>query len=893
MAYENIRVAHSNFCLGPQVGTYCSVDTSGVSAVMRVKNGSGDLIKTYDFYPSSELHVDSQSSVFPYRKVESLKYTGPLGQSGFYTGMPFYTLERQIESNGTSSSCVIKQWELNFAQSRLEIKRIIAKTSNSEDHYDCSAMVIEVVRTKFSASTPVNTGVISIEGASDLKKYDLLMLGPSSDITNLNAIEYCYVHSISGTNVKIRTVDPAWPTKYEYLENDPITAIKYAYLFSSEDVNNKAALYKLGLDNYNVGANIHKEENGLFNNVSAADWDAYFSGVAFVKERNLLTISTSDYEVFKSRTLKNLEINKKDSYPIYDIAFDNSTLYRLQNKITTWDNSGSMGVAIWTSYNYVADPIAPYSASVVIYAYPAGYVFRQQSIYLKIKVKDQYGVALQFKNVQFYQQNDVGAYLTPANGQEVSDINGEAVVQYTAGANYTGIIKFSVRVDGASSHLGSQYIWDIFYGQSLASFSVFQKVITQVLPVTSGALTVNQIKYPLFKPIDRFNFVDPNIVLSCYSKFTFPGGHWGSSRSPSSDNLTFLIEQAMLPLQNPLDETGRVAKSSFRAIHYLHEGNEAELKQKSRHQNTLPIDQMYISRHYLSGNSDNVIINQFVFVQEARPVFWSEKNPVNTDIWLRLRPYASSLDPNTFKIKIRESSYAGEEGWRDITEEGTVTLYDAGGGMFGVEFQWYPTNYFHNNGIVYAFFEIYDTALIPNKIITEYWFILIPDYKMPYVENIFPEREAFNIKIDTNIIFDIKDVNTGVDISSLEVYVNYRQVYPTYISIEGGYHIEYNPTSDFNYNDTVLVSIKVNDISEQHNRLIDSWRFYCIESSAPWVDSDEMRPGRCMMGMPRKSGEISMQIYTNNDGIDEGSIELFIGGPKREATIKPIVYRLN
>ena len=303
---------------------------------------------------------------------------------------------------------------------------------------------------------------------------------------------------------------------------------------------------------------------------------------------------------------------------------------------------------------------------------------------------------------------------------------------------------------------------------------------------------------------------------------------------------------------------------------------------------------MYSSRHYLHNHEDSVLVEQWVFIQNARPVFWSYKNPLASDIWLRLNPLATSLNLLTFKIEIKEHSYAGEEAWRDITSEGTVSVYDGGaGGINGLEFQWYPSENFHHDGTVFVRLEVYDSVpLLPNKIVLDYWFRIVPDFKNPYLTNIYPPKETVGVSGDTHISFYINDAGAGIDISTLEFYVDYKQQHPQVTKITPNqYEVVYAPVEGFDYGAEVSVQVVVEDISGYANRLVDVWRFYIAESNAPWYDKEGYLPGLCRRGMPRNYNTVSLQVYGDGDGVDINSLEFFIGNQQRDVTITPVVYR--
>jgi len=189
---------------------------------------------------------------------------------------------------------------------------------------------------------------------------------------------------------------------------------------------------------------------------------------------------------------------------------------------------------------------------------------------------------------------------------------------------------------------------------------------------------------------------------------------------------------------------------------------------------------------------------------------------------------------------------------------------------------------------------VYDIAPVPNIIVTDYWFKIIPDYKAPYIENEDPSRGEEDVVRNTDISFDVFDAGVGVDIDTLEFYVNNRQKTPVITEISGGYHVYYNPPDAFYYGETIEITVKVKDASDYENTLHDMWRFYIEGSTGPWIDIDSFYPANCSRGVARKVSEISFNIYGINDtGVDEGSIIVHIGGKERDVTITPIIYRIS
>lgn len=889
--YENIELAYSNFCVGPQAGTFCSIDTSGATAVLRVKNSTGTLLNSYSFYPDTTLEVDSDFSTYPYNISTAIKYTGPTNQTGYYTNMIFFTMERNIQlvydpilmyNVPKSNEFILRKWILNATSNRLELEETYTKTGNATNHLDCFNFAIGTIKTYLDAPAAIADLQLTLPTTSGISVNDSVVIGPSTDATNVNAVENCYVFSIdSPTVISIRTVGPTTPPVYEYIAGNPVTIVKDAYTISHSSTTSSGALYTLDAQgSYSI---IAKNESNIYDGAIAMDWNSVYGTPTFVKGTELLSIELSDYEISKSHTLKNVT-SAKELLTIYDISIEDNTVYRLQDSTQLWSDTGGSSVTTWTTYNFVADTMIPYVASInITHIADSAILTRLAQVFISIKVRDQFGASVRDKNIQFNKSGDSEAAFDPSNGQLTTDVNGEATITYNSGANYNGNVDITVRSDGSSTHLGSQYVWVDLDLTSVVDFDG-EVIATQELDITKN-IEITQY----YLPTSGLWFIQESAITGSY-----------------------IFEQAFLPYLNDV-LWGEIVPSrvDLRQItHYMNNVDVYDEWTSSNYAPTLPetsvtqldtssdsgiVDQTYVSRHYSDAHIDTTTLEQFSFISEARPPFWSEKNSTDTDIWLRLRPFATSLDINTLIVKIREVSYAGDTGWVDITSEAAITIYDAGGGLNGLEFQWYITNPFHNNATVYVTLEVKDTAFPPNKVLTDYWFKVIPDFKAPYIDNLYPAIEEFDVAVDTPISFDVHDLGSGVDIDSLDLLLNYTKIVPTTITkvTDNHYQISYTPPKDFYYSSTVSVEVTVADVSSNVNILHDSWRFYTLESTEPWIDTDNFYPGRCVKGLPRNQSNVNFQVYGLGNGIDDESVELYIGGLRREALLTPIVYRLN
>ncbi len=86
------------------------------------------------------------------------------------------------------------------------------------------------------------------------------------------------------------------------------------------------------------------------------------------------------------------------------------------------------------------------------------------------------------------------------------------------------------------------------------------------------------------------------------------------------------------------------------------------------------------------------------------------------------------------------------------------------------------------------------------------------------MENRSPGIEEIDVSINTDITFDVLDEGEGVDITTLEVFVNNQSISFNYVEfLPGQYHIECLLSNDFHFGEEVYVDIIVSDLSENKN----------------------------------------------------------------------------
>ena len=183
--------------------------------------------------------------------------------------------------------------------------------------------------------------------------------------------------------------------------------------------------------------------------------------------------------------------------------------------------------------------------------------------------------------------------------------------------------------------------------------------------------------------------------------------------------------------------------------------------------------QLYQAHHEADMLSTTAGINQFIFVIEAVPPWYSVKNPIVQTIFLWIAPYQADLNQSTFHILVRNTWTRGgrnyDTGWSDVTSECTI---QATGSPLNLRINYDPApDTWEYDSRVWVRFYVYDTAPTPNLMDVTYWFDIIPDYRGPEITNHYPERYASSVDVDTNIRFDVTDYGVGVDPDALEVSI--------------------------------------------------------------------------------------------------------------------------
>ncbi len=908
----NIQIRYPNFCFCPVAGTFGTINQDVAATILRIKTSAGGLVVDYNLSSNilSELiHVE---------------YVGPSDITTIMDDLTFFTVEKL---NTTTS--IIKRWETRPSSSQLNLKQQIIKSTTGSNYYDINSAAVEHYRTVFGAHEPAGSGSIVLDNTSRIKSGTKLFLGPSSDADNVGAGEKVTVNYKSGNTVYLTS-----NTTYDYVIGDQISYYVNIYLISNLGYGGDISRGTIFQLDANTGGILTTNNDKVYQNISTARWSPPTGSIAAISSNNSLFIQPySSYLNWRSMYLNNMDDENYDMFEVHDILFESNVIYKLMNKQTLRDDSGNKTTEDWgVWYNYMQDTLLPYSCSLEIWADKNYMIGQNDTTTFYVKVTDQYGVGLQGKTVNLYLiSGDLAAEFDPINGQIVTDINGEGSIDYTSGASYTGVTKITCRADGSSSSTGSQYVWNSIYIYSEVDFDDTETYIFQDKEFSSymGFRAVedevsieSKMYYKSFFTTpggdwiycdDGFEDIDdwiPGVAFGDNCPPTIGGGGFSPAGPPFEDASKYSLKSNQLTQVLAFESDKDILQlKDFKALGDQWTGTEwvdayippyAILNQIIESGN-LQLSQLKVGGHtyWLGGSAYDYLwtyvdTDQFIFVEDAIPKFWSEKNPPSTNIWIRLRPFAYSLNALSLQYLIREVWYDGDTGYVDVSSEVTYQYFDAGGGVLGVELTYDPPQDFHHNSVVYVKIGLRDTAPIPNLIQTSYWFTVIPDFKSPYLENLSPSREQSEVSVDTDIYFEIKDDGAGVDISSLEFTINSRYVTPTSIVKvnDNHYKITYNPTDNFFFKKRVIVGVKIDDLSNSSNWLNDRYSFYTPESED--LIFTKFEPGLCKQGLPRFQ-DVSFVVLGTGEGVDEETLRLQVHDVDVTdgSTIVPIIYRIS
>lgn len=278
----------------------------------------------------------------------------------------------------------------------------------------------------------------------------------------------------------------------------------------------------------------------------------------------------------------------------------------------------------------------------------------------------------------------------------------------------------------------------------------------------------------------------------------------------------------------------------------------------------------------------DVTVYQYDFIMSASPVPFSYRNPVDSDVSIRLSNYIYPLSSGTVTLFL------------DDAREEPLEVVPFYVGLGGFDATWYNDREFGYDTQVNVEWRVFDTVSpTPNEIVINYWFRTVTDTIGPRVVDMSPEDNEVDVSVDTCVLFTLRDYETGVNVDTLELYVNNRLV-PlsdltiTVASTEDGYVFRYCPETPFMYGDEIPVSIYVEDLADMPNEVFHVYSFTTEHSNPPVVLGSEPMP--CRKYKPITT-DVEVDIVDGGHGLDEDTIVFGVDDDVVQYRKLPIIYR--
>lgn len=290
-------------------------------------------------------------------------------------------------------------------------------------------------------------------------------------------------------------------------------------------------------------------------------------------------------------------------------------------------------------------------------------------------------------------------------------------------------------------------------------------------------------------------------------------------------------------------------------------------------------------RHLETVSSDTTI-EEFPFLLIATPEPHSIKNPVDTDVFIRLSNFTNPIASGTITLYL------------DDVVRPNLLVQEFFGGLGGFNVTWDNNSVFDYDARVDVRWEFSDTDVPANKLVIRYPFYTVKDLAGPRVSSLVPNDDSVGIPVSQTIQFDVEDFESGVNITSLKLYVNNLLVVDGLtgdletIPFENGkgYTVRYTTYTPWLHGDLIPVAIFIQDSSKNKNETLFTYSFTTEESISPRLIN--LKPAPCTVQVPVDS-HVSLDVIDGGDGLDKNYIiftldELEHGG---SVLLIPIVHR--
>lgn len=743
-----------------------------------------------------------------------------------YDGAVVFTVEI-----GTSD-VTFRRWVLDLDSIALVETKSVRYNKLGYYSFDIRGFSLEKYVRTVTVSAPAGQSYIYVSDTTHIKPDQECIIGPSTIGGYLNNITFTEVDYVDGSRVYLKDV-----LDNSFAVTNSITFVGDILVSSTRSISNGSmpTLYILdsksfGVKDYRSIYQIRTIACSEFNNDTlylCSDYCIYFVDIDTYKVSNILY------------SYQHCNGDYKNIYNM--LVISDELFYTLQKDIVSFSNF-NCSVENTSTYNLVTNSFLRYvNSSQIVFG---SYVGTDQ-INVTSKVLDQYSIPMYNIVSRFKTSDTEGSF---SDNNIPTNISGEAHTVYIIGDDTTQTL--TAYSDSTFSWRSSDYIYGDNYINTLADkvatgavFSYGDIVVETLTDLYSNDVEFGLVMTPLKDIYTCDTFVktvpslEQNIKVESYenkesdSKVSLNAGH-----SIQSEGLVWNAESAYIN-----DE----------------------------------ID-------------DDTVVSNFIFMDYFLPTCYSIKNPRSVNIEFIIFPQTYALDIPTFSFKIREVNtiFNYDSGFREVSDEGTITPIDIGGGRYSIHFFYSPFPWYKFYSRVHCRLRIYDTDTPPNLFRFNCYFDVIEDYIAPTVITTSPQCGETGVPKDVDICATIDDVGTGVNPDSVVLMLDGIPVTPFLYTTASGVLLTYSPSVDFNSGAGVSLSIRAFDTN--NNLMLESCRFYITDSDAPAIVSEDI----CSDVVDNRFS-FYFDVFDIGGDVKFDTVKLFLNNKLADIIVRPVIERIR
>jgi len=728
-----------------------------------------------------------------------------------YDGYYFWTLSRL--GSGVGIGIVINKWFLN--NTTLVKQTGLANEINlinGSTIYASEAFCVQRYETNLTTFASVGVTQVTLASALFLELGDSIYFGPSTAAAGERTERT--ITGISGNTVFFTV-----PLTIQFNNLDKVIYRKNIWVFNNSSGTDITSGSLIQINSY-TGNILTSYSSSSWRNVTAANIAS--GNLAFVRGSQLLTYRpfgvNAGYQ--SSSMLLNIKNDNNTIIKVFSLEIDSTTIHKLQKESHIFNNTTFVyddEVGANANYHVDTEIIASKVQNITFIRDRSTFLGGSSQSDFTVIVTDQYDLPILGRSISITEDDSSGSIPGGFNSFTTNAL-GRGITRYNSGAAPTNRpVLITVRDVGTNLRLNT-YVEQF---QNILNIGLVDQENT-----TPSRTLVDQDRLSFHNLLDQTT----NIV-----------------------GAAFIDQDKPTDIEIPIDQVIQYYSMVLEQLPFVTGLNLID--------QNIPIEEI-------------TTVIQYNFLIFALPAPYSRKNPVDTNILLRIIGFSlTPLNTSTLIFKVNGV---------DVTSQIVVTPF--GGGL---QIDYNPALNFNYSSTVSVYLEIEDTNLPPRTISTFYTFDTVGDFKAPFLETVYPPDNSINNLPTTEVFAIIADLETGIDLSSIEMYVGGKQVTPTTSYTDSNsVKVSYQTTDAYPYEADLTAAIRASDI--EGNTFFGSWNFKIKPSAGVLFINNN--PEECSVLVPVDT-DVCIEVFGLEDGVNLESLTFNVDNKEVTYVLKPKVYR--